>query len=97
MQTVSSFILRVLLLAVGLVFAAGLMVVLALVVALWGARSAWARLTGRPVQPFVMRVDPRAGFERMVRRAATPQAEPARATSREIGDVTDVEAKPPRA
>ena len=100
MQTVFAFILRLILLAAGLAFAASLVVVLALVAALWGARYAWARLTGRPLQPFLVRIDPRAGFRRMYPGAApgapSRQGEPAANATRAIGDVTDVEAKPPR-
>ncbi|MBI2768494.1 MAG: hypothetical protein HYX47_02625 [Burkholderiales bacterium] len=86
MQGLFRFLLRLVLVAVGLVFAATLLVALAGLVALWGARSLWARVTGRPVAPFVMRVDPRGGFSRVVRGA---QAGPRSG----IGDITDVEAK----
>lgn len=96
MPTVLSFLFRALLLAAGLVFAASLMVVFLLVLALWLLRAAWARLTGRPVMPFVMRVHPRDGFNRMYRRAEpasrTPRADSV-ATGRSIADVTDVEPK----
>jgi hypothetical protein len=88
------------LLAAGLLFAACLLAVVAVFATAWGLRSAWARLTGRPVVPFIFRVDPRAGFGRVYRRAAQQEsaagAEPARAQRGAIGDVTDVEAKPPR-
>jgi len=91
MQALLNFLIRLVLLAAGLVFAASLAVAVVLGLALWTLRQGWARLTGRPVTPFVMRVDPRGGFDRMARRA--PAAKP---HAREIGDVTDVEAKPPR-
>lgn len=71
-----------------------LLAALTFVVAAWLLRYAWARLTGRSVTPFVMRVDPRAGFATVWRRA--PSAAPSRPQQQEIGDVTDVEAKPPR-
>jgi hypothetical protein len=64
----------------------------------WSVRAAWAKLTGRPVMPFIVRIDPRRGFQQMYRRAdegsRTPRADSVRA-GRNIGDVTDVEPKPP--
>ena len=87
-----TFILRLVLFIAGLVFAASLAVAFLLLLLLWGLRAAWARLTGRPVSPFVMRINPRGGFDRMFRRA--PQ--PGRAPGSRVDDVTDVEAKPPR-
>lgn len=40
-----------------------------LLAAFWGLRMLWARLTGRPVAPWVMGVDPRAAW-----RATSPRA-----------------------
>lgn len=38
---------------------------LALAVGLvWGVRRLWARVTGRPVSPWIFKFDPRAGFRR---------------------------------
>jgi len=45
-----------------------------LLAAVWGVRYAWGRLTGKPVTPWVMRFNPRSGFDRF-RNAAQP-AEP---------------------
>ena len=92
MQVLFNFLIRVLLLAAGLVVAASLAVVVALALAAWGLRYAWARLTGRAVTPFVVHIDPRRGFESMARRSGAA----ARPAAREIGDVTDVEVKTPR-
>lgn len=103
MPTFLSFLLRVFLLAGGLLFAASLAVAFVLMAALWGARAVWAKLTGRPMMPFMMRMDPRAGFDRMYRRAApaqsrasrTPRADAVQRGARP-GDITDVEARSPR-
>ena len=92
MQTLFTLLIRLVLLAAGLVVAASLAVVVTLALAAWGVRYAWSRLTGRAVSPFVVRVHPRAGFERMARRGEA-QVHPA---PRNIGDVTDVQAKTPR-
>ena len=105
-----NFILRVILLMLGLVFAASLAVAVMLLAAVWGLRYAWARLTGKPVSPWVMRFNPRSGFERF--RTAAQPAEPsaadvagARARGESVrspllrnrgagDDVTDVRARP---
>lgn len=90
MGTLLNFLLRAALLAAGLVFAAGLAVAFVLLLAVWGVRSLWSRLTGRPAAPFVVRFRPAAGFRGMARRHAAAEAvQPRRA----LGDVTDVEPK----
>ena len=106
-----NFILRVILLLLGLVFAASLAVAALLLAAVWGVRYAWGRLTGKPVTPWVMRFNPRSGFDRF-RHAAQQPAEPTAAdvvSARARGesarspvvlgpadDVTDVRARPVR-
>ena len=60
-------LVRVALVAAGLVMFASLLLA-ALVLALsWGLRAAWARITGRPVTPWVMRMDPRRGWSAVYR------------------------------
>ncbi|MGE0497202.1 MAG: hypothetical protein AB7I35_03090 [Ramlibacter sp.] len=104
MQGLFNFILRLVLLAAGLLFAASLALAVMVLLALWGLRMLWARLTGRPVTPFVMRVDPRAGFGRFYGgfpggrgrapgHADAPVQPPG---PRSVADVTDVEPKEPR-
>ena len=96
MPTFMTFVSRLFLLAAGLVFAASLGLAAMLMLALWGVRAAWAKLTGKPAMPFIIRIDPRGGFERMYPRAEqggrTPRAD-ARRSGRQFGDVTDVEPK----
>ena len=103
-----NFILRFVLFCLGLVFAASLAVAVLLLAAVWGLRYGWARLTGQPITPWVMRFNPRSGFDRF--RAAQQPAEPTAAdvvsarargeTARspvalgDVGDVTDVRARP---
>jgi hypothetical protein len=103
-----NFLFRLVLFVMGLVFAASLAVAVLLLAAVWGLRYGWARLTGQPVKPWVMRFDPRGGFDRF--RAARRPAEPtaadlagARARGeaqdspvrlRDPGSVTDVQARP---
>ncbi|WP_237288486.1 hypothetical protein [Variovorax sp. PAMC 28711] len=72
-----NFIFRVVFFLLGLVFAASLAVAVLLLAAVWGVRYGWARLTGKPVTPWVMRFNPGAGFDRF--RAAGRSAEPSAA------------------
>jgi hypothetical protein len=98
MPTFLSFLLRVFLVAAGLLFTASVAIAFVLMACVWGARSVWARLTGRPITPFIMRMDPRAGFDRMYRRpqqsSRAPRAGAVR-PGRTMADVTDVEPRPP--
>lgn len=101
MQTVFSLLLRLVLLVAGLVFAASLLFVALLFMLLWGLRALWARITGQPVAPFIMRVDPRTGFGQVFRRPAG-MSQPGGAPHhvpvgrQRLPDIEDVEAKPPR-
>ena len=89
-----SFVLRVILLAAALVFAASLAVAALVLLLLWSLRALWARLTGRPVTPFVVRMDPRGGFGRVWRpQQSTPDPAAERPSRARIEDVTDVEPK----
>ena len=103
------FALRLLLVGVALVFAASLLVVVMLLASAWGARALWARLTGRPVTPWVMRVDPGAGWQSVFRagerwqpRGRTAPMGEAPAHGRrgpdllDVADVTDVQVKEAR-
>ena len=56
------FVLRVVLLMAGLVVFISLLAAALLLAALWGLRALWARITGKPVMPWVMGVDPRAAW-----------------------------------
>ena len=98
LSTLTRFVVRVILVAMGLVFAASLVCVLLALATLWGLRALWAKLTGRPVTPWVMRVDPGAGWNRAFKAAdrwrPQPASGPGRSTAdREIADVTDVQIK----
>jgi flagellar biosynthesis protein FlhB len=99
MPALMNLILRIVLLVAGLVFAASLAVAFVLLLVGWTLRAGWAKLTGRPVTPFIVRMDPRSGFERMYRRAGpgsrTPRADLVQ-PAREIPDVTDVEPRMPQ-
>jgi flagellar biosynthesis protein FlhB len=99
MPALLNLILRVVLVVAGLLFAASLAVVFGLLLVGWTLRAGWAKLTGKAVTPFVVRIDPRRGFERMYRGAEqgsrTPRADSVQ-PAREIPDVTDVEPRMPQ-
>jgi hypothetical protein len=81
MQKVLRFCLRLALFAVGLVFAASVVVMFMLLLAAWSARVLWLKLTGRAAAPFVMHFGPRDAFRRAWRAPAAG------------GDVIEVEAR----
>lgn len=90
-------VLRIVVVAMGLVLFLSLLAA-ALVLALaWLLRALWARLTGRPVTPWVMRVDPRSGFRSAYQWSARRGADDQPAEPRRGGvlpgaaDVTDVQ------
>lgn len=53
----------------------------------WALRALWLKLTGQAAQPFVMRMNPREGFDQVFKRAEQPKQR------RTVDDVTDVEPK----
>lgn len=60
-------LLRVVVIAMGLVLFASLLVAALVLALVWMLRGGWARLTGRPVTPWAMRMDPRTGFSTVFR------------------------------
>ena len=88
-----NFLLRLILVVAGLIFAASLIVVMLVLLVLWGIRAVWCQLTGRPLVPFAMRMNPRAGFEQMYRKAQSRTEDSAKPPRRKLDDVTDVEPK----
>lgn len=64
------FALRALVLAMGLVVFLSLLAAALVLGLAWAARATWARLTGRPMAPWVLRVDPRTGFNAAMRSRA---------------------------
>lgn len=65
--SVVRLLLRVVVVAMGLVLFASLLVAVMVLALVWALRAGWARLTGRPVTPWVMRMDPRTGFSTVFR------------------------------
>ena len=104
MAGLARWLIRAVLLAAGLVLFLSLLAA-ALVLALaWGLRAGWARLTGRPIVPWTMRVDPRSGWSTVYRSSsrwtsprtgAAPEADGAESRRGSVlpgaGEVTDVQ------
>jgi flagellar biosynthesis protein FlhB len=92
MNSALKFFVRLVLVAAGLVFAVSLIIAMVGLLVLWGVRAVWCKLTGQPINPFVMRMDPRAGFDQVFKQAE--RGEPVRKPQRSgMDDVTDVEPK----
>jgi hypothetical protein len=88
-NSVLKFLLRLLLISVGLIFTASLLVVMLVLMSIWLLRLLWAKLTGQAVAPFVMRMNPRHGFGTVFRHARHSESAP----KRDVQDVTDVQPK----
>ena len=103
-----NFILRVVLFFLGLVVAASLVCAVLLLAAVWSLRAGWAKITGKPVTPWVMRFNPRSGFDRFTAAGRAPEPTAADVTNArargesvrspialgDADDVTDVRARP---
>lgn len=99
------WLIRAVLVVAGLVMFVSLLVAVLVLALAWGLRALWARITGRPVVPWTMRVDPRTGWSTVYRSggrwsaARTPPA--AEAPTRRAGvlpgadEVVDVEPREP--
>lgn len=61
------WLIRAVLVAAGLVMFLSLLAAVLVLALAWALRALWARLTGRPVVPWTMRVDPRTGWSTVYR------------------------------
>ncbi len=96
MNILLKFLLRALFIAAGLIFALSLIVLMCILMVFWGVRALWCKLTGQPVNPFVMRMNPRAGFDQFYKsNSTTSHSSLARDGLRgsRHGDVVDAEVK----
>ena len=99
------WLIRAVLVVAGLVMFLSLLAAVLVLALAWGLRAAWARLTGRPVTPWTMRVDPRTGWSTVYRSterwSATRTAPAADTPSRRAGvlpgadEVVEVEPREP--
>lgn len=85
-------VLRLLLVAVGAVFALAVVCGVVALFSVWAVRRGWARLTGRPVAPWVLRTDPMAVWRQAGRFrggvAGTEVTGKVRAPTTDVTDVT---------
>ncbi len=70
MSGLTRWLIRAVLLAAGLVLFLSLLAAAMVLALMWGLRAVWARLTGRPIVPWTMRVDPRSGWSTVYRSSA---------------------------
>lgn len=89
MAGLTRWLVRVVLLAAGLVLFLSLLAAALLLAMVWGLRALWARLTGRPITPWTLRVDPRSGWNTVYRSSA-------RWTSARAGAAPEAGAAEPR-
>ena len=82
--------LRLVVVAMGALFFLSLLAAAAVLALVWGARAVWARLTGRPVMPWAMRMNPREGWSTVYRSTARWTAQRPEPPRRDDHDVTDV-------
>jgi len=81
-------------LAAGVLLFVGLLATAALLAMVWLARALWARLTGRPLAPWSLRMmNPRNGWSTVYRSTTARWTAPKTAHSRAAADVTDVIAR----
>lgn len=86
--------LRLVVFAMGLVLFLSLLVAVLVLASVWTLRALWARVTGRPITPWAVRMDPRSGWSTVRRSTARWTApRPAASAGRGKADVTDVVAR----
>ncbi|WPB55317.1 hypothetical protein [Xylophilus sp. GOD-11R] len=97
LQRLALMVIKLVLVAVGAVLALVVLCGVFVLFCLWAVRRAWARLTGRPVAPWVLHTDPMAVWRRAAQfgrgAAQAPPAREAAPPRRVAEDVTDVTPK----
>jgi len=92
LKLVTSGVMRLGLLLAALIFMASLLFAAGLLLALWLLRALWAKLSGRPVQPWVFKMH-RADMWQRAYRATAPGGRGKAAMDvidAEVKDITDV-------
>jgi hypothetical protein len=87
------FFVRSVLAVAALVFAASLMLVMLALLLVWCVRALWRKLTGQLVMPFVMRMNPRSGFDQVLGQAQRGSSAEVKLPRPVLDNVTDVEPK----
>lgn len=106
LRTVVSLIVRVAMLVAGLIFLASVLAMALILLGVWLLRAIWAKLTGRPVNPWVFQMDRQAMWNRFYRppgqghgpgQTAAQRREYADVIDAEVMDVEPKAIKPPQA
>ena len=84
------WVLRLVVLAMGVLFFLSLLAAAAVLALVWGLRALWARLPGRPVTTWVMGIDQSNGWRNENRSTARWKAQRPEPPRRDDHDVTDV-------
>ena len=77
--------LRLIVIASGVVVFLCVLAAAMLLALVWGARAVWARITGQPVMPWAMKLDPRSGWSTVYRSTARWSAAPSQAQAGAAG------------
>lgn len=90
-------VVQLVLVAVGVVFFLSVLAVAALLALVWALRYGWAKLTGKPVTPWAMKMSPRSGFTTVFRSSErwTGRARPGY-PGQNMQDLDDVQPAAPR-
>lgn len=99
-KQLTSWVVRLGLLLAALLFMASLMLAAGLLMALWLLRALWAKLSGRPVQPWVFKMHRGDMWQRAYRASSPGGRDKAHmdvidAEVKDITDVTDVQERRP--
>ena len=106
LRTVVGLIVRVAMLVAGLIFLASVLAMALILLGVWLLRAIWAKLTGRPVNPWVFQMDRQAMWNRFYRppgqgrgpgQTAAQRREHADVIDAEVMDVEPKAIKPPQA
>jgi hypothetical protein len=99
LKQLTRWVVRLGLLAAALIFLASLLFAAGLLLVLWFIRALWAKLTGKPIQPWVFKMH-QTDLWRRAYRSTTPgasrdasQMDVIDAEVRDVTDVTDVKDK----
>ncbi len=96
LRTVKGLVVRVAMLAVGLIFLAGVLAMALILLGVWLLHALWAKLTGQPVNPWTFQVNRQAMWSRFYRQPGHGQEQgPGQnaAQRRDDENVIDVEPK----
>ncbi len=87
-RSFAGLMVRLVLLLAGLVFFASVLATGFVVLSVWLLRALWAKVTGKPVQPWIFQMNRQTAWQHFYQRGQGQQAQAA-----DPGNVVDAEAK----